>query len=105
MTDACERADACVEAGADAILIHSRDKTSRTSREQLGEKGFRVVIFANQTMRAAVQAMEQTLSSLAKERNATAVDPTISPVDHIFALVKTQEAIALEESLDRRSAN
>ena len=27
VADACERADAYVEAGADAILIHSKDKT------------------------------------------------------------------------------
>jgi phosphoenolpyruvate phosphomutase len=123
VADACERADAYVEAGADAILIHSRDKTLSEIEgflaewsglgtvplvavptlfptftvEQLGERGFGMVIFANQTMRAAVRAMEETLATLASERNAAAVDPTIAPVDHIFELVKTQEAIRLEE--------
>jgi phosphoenolpyruvate phosphomutase len=121
--DACERADAYVEAGADAILIHSRDKTlseidsfldqwSGTGTvplvavptlfptftvDRLGEKGFDMVIFANQTMRAAVQATEQTLDTLVRERNAAAVDPSIAPVKHIFELVETQEAIELEE--------
>jgi phosphoenolpyruvate phosphomutase len=121
--DACERADAYVDAGADAILIHSRDKTlseidsfldqwSGTGSvplvavptlfptftvEQLGGKGFHLVIFANQTMRAAVQATEQTLETLVRERNAAAVDPAIAPVKHIFELVETQKAIELEE--------
>jgi phosphoenolpyruvate phosphomutase len=121
--DACERADAYVDAGADAILIHSKDKTLSEingfleqwpgkgttplvavptlyptfTAEELGEKGFDLVIFANHPMRAAVQAIEQTLTTLADERNAAAVDPTIAPVNHIFELVKTQEAIKLEE--------
>jgi phosphoenolpyruvate phosphomutase len=49
-------------------------------------------------MRAAVQAMEDTLATLQKARKAAAVDPHIAPVDHIFELVGTKEAIALEES-------
>jgi phosphoenolpyruvate phosphomutase len=121
--DACERADAYVEAGADAILIHSKDKTLAEIEgfletwsgvgtvplvavptlyptftvDELGEKGFNMVIFANHPMRAAVRAMEQTLDTLARERNAAAVDPEIAAVDHVFELVETQAAIALEE--------
>jgi phosphoenolpyruvate phosphomutase len=121
---ACERADAYVEAGADAILIHSRDRSlaeieSFLERwegvgstplvavptlfptftvEQLHDKGFKVIIWANQPMRAAVGAIEQTLETLRDEKNAAAVDPTIAEVDHIFELVKTKEAIALEEA-------
>ena len=121
---ACERADAYVDAGADAILIHSKDKSLQeiegflgawagrgktplvavptlfpdyTDRE-LFDKGFQMVILANHPMRAAVQAMEQTLETLRTERKAAAVDPHIAPVDHIFELVRTKEAIALEES-------
>jgi phosphoenolpyruvate phosphomutase len=123
---ACERADAYVDAGADAILIHSRDKTlveiesflgswSGTgsvplvavptlfpsfTAEELAEKGFSMVIFANQPMRAAVQAMEETLATLREQRNAAAVDPTIATVDHVFELVGTKEMIALEEGVE-----
>ena len=125
--DAVERADAYVDAGADAILIHSRDKTlteieaflerwhGRDSTplvavptlfpdftvQELGAKGFRMIIFANQTMRAAVQATEATLGTLRDEGRAAAVDPGIAPVDHIFELVRTEEAIRLEESFER----
>jgi phosphoenolpyruvate phosphomutase len=120
---ACERADAYVEAGADAILIHSKDKSlaeieaflgswqglGRTplvavptlfpdfTDQQLYDKGFQVIILANHPMRAAVQAMEQVLDTLRSQRKAAAVDPFIAPVDHIFELVRTKEAIALEE--------
>ncbi|HWM02463.1 MAG TPA: isocitrate lyase/phosphoenolpyruvate mutase family protein, partial [Actinophytocola sp.] len=121
---ACERAEAYVDAGADAILIHSKDKSLQeiegflgawagrgktplvavptlfpdyTDRE-LFDKGFQMVILANHPMRAAVQAMEQTLETLRTERKAAAVDPHIASVDHIFELVRTKEAIALEES-------
>lgn len=120
---ACERADAYVDAGADAILIHSKDKTLQeiewflgswagrgktplvavptlfpdyTDRE-LFDKGFQMVILANHPMRAAVQAIEQILETLRTHRKAAAVDPHIASVDHIFELVRTKEAIALEE--------
>lgn len=121
---ACDRADAYVEAGADAILIHSKDKTLAEIEsfldswqgmgkvplvavptlfpsfpaDELFAKGFRMVIFANQPMRAAVRSIEQTLETLRDERMAASVDPQIAPVDHIFDLVKTKEAIELEES-------
>lgn len=121
---ACERADAYVDAGADAILIHSKDKSLQDiegflaawgglgktplvavptlfpdyTDVELYEKGFQLIILANHPMRAAVQAMEQTLDTLRTERKAAAVDPHIAPVNHIFDLVRTKEMIALEES-------
>jgi phosphoenolpyruvate phosphomutase len=121
---ACERADAYAEAGADAILIHSKDKTLREiegflerwdglgsiplvavptlfpdfTAEELHAKGFQMVIFANQPMRAAVRAMEETLTMLRDARKPAAADPHIAPVNHIFDLVRTKETIAAEES-------
>jgi phosphoenolpyruvate phosphomutase len=121
---ACERADAYADAGADAILIHSKDKSlgeiegflgawgglGKTplvavptlfpdyTDQELCDKGFSMIILANHPMRAAVQAMEQTLDMLHSARKASAVDPHIAAVDHIFELVGTKEAIALEES-------
>lgn len=122
--DACLRADAYADAGADAILIHSRDKTlSDIERfldrwdgtdaiplvsvptlypsftvEELGSRGFRMVIFANHPMRAAVAAIERTLETLGRERRASAADPEIASVDHIFELVGTKDAIELEDA-------
>ena len=121
--DACARADAYTDAGADAILIHSRDKTLAEiegflsswsgvgtiplvavptlfptfSSTQLYDRGFNLVILANQPMRAAVGAIEQTLAKLAVSGRASDVEADIVPVDHIFDLVDTKQAIALED--------
>lgn len=128
VAEACDRADAYVEAGADAILIHSRDKSlgeiegflekwrglgtvplvavptlfPTYSVDELHDKGFQVVIFANQPMRAAVQGMEETLQTLRQERRAASVDGGIASVDHLFELVGTKEMIELEEGPERQ---
>lgn len=128
--EACRRSDAYVEAGADAILIHSRDKSlaeiesfldrwSGTgsvplvavptlfpsfTAERLSNMGFRMVIFANQAMRAAISAMEDTLESLASHRRADAVDGDIAPLDHVFDLVGTRKTIEAEERAARSGA-
>jgi phosphoenolpyruvate phosphomutase len=125
--DACRRADAYAEAGADAILIHSRDRTLSEIEaflgkwqglgkvplvavptlfpmftvEQLHEKGFQMVILANQLMRASVKAMEDTLETLKKLRNAAALEGQIASVNHIFELVKTEGTIEFEETPDQ----
>ena len=121
---AMERAAAYADAGADAILIHSKDKTLTEiegfleewgragltvplvavptlfpdfSARELGEKGFSMVILANHPMRAAVKAMQETLERLKPEGRAAVADPHIAKVDEIFALVQTQETIEAEE--------
>jgi phosphoenolpyruvate phosphomutase len=122
--DACARADAYAEAGVDVVLIHSRDKTLGEIEGFLGSwgklgsvplaavptlfptftdadlraRGFNLVILANQPMRAAVKAVEETLETLARERRASAVDPHIATVEHLFELVGTKEAIAREDA-------
>jgi phosphoenolpyruvate phosphomutase len=121
--DAYDRASSYVEAGADALLVHSRDKTlgdidsfldrwkgasdvplvavptlfPAFTTDELFERGFRLIIFANQTMRAAVRATSEVLATLQAERRAAAVDGEITPVDEIFELVGTRQAIELEE--------
>lgn len=119
--EAIKRAETYAEAGADAILIHSRDKTLEEIQEFLGrwsgdtplvavptlfpdftvdqlqELGFNLVIFANHPMRASVQAMEETMQILSNKKYAAAVDDRIAAVDHVFGLVGTKEAIAAEE--------
>jgi phosphoenolpyruvate phosphomutase len=122
---AIERAVAYSEAGADAILIHSKDKSLSEiegflsawrdtgittplvavptlfpdyTANELSDKGFSLVILANQPMRAAVQAMEETLQRLKEEGKPAAADPHIAKVNHIFDLVHTKEAIEADEA-------
>src|SRR5262249_59541874 len=121
---ALERATSYAEAGADAILIHSTDRSlaeitafldawSRTgidtplvavptlfpdfTADELAAKGFSMVIFANQLMRASVRAIEDTLGCLREQGRPAAVDPHIAGVDHVFDLVHTRETIEAEE--------
>jgi phosphoenolpyruvate phosphomutase len=127
VAEACRRADAYVEAGADAILIHSRDRSLTEigeflrqwrgtgsvplvavptlfptySAQQLAAMGFRMTIFANQVMRAAVRGMEDALKILAEQQRAAAVDDSIAALDHVFDLVGTREAIEAEERAAR----
>lgn len=120
VSDALERADAYTKAGADALLVHSKDKTLAEvddflskwngsiplvavptlfpsfTVENLHEKGFQVVIFANQLMRAAVGAMEGSLKRLKETRKAESVDDSITPVNEIFDLVGTTESMELD---------
>lgn len=124
---ACERADAYVEAGADAVLIHSRDKTLKEiedfldqwqgvgsvplvavpslfpsfTAEELREKGFNMVIFANHPMRAAIKATEDALRIMAEHRRVDILDDMISPLEHVFGLVQTQETIEREATAFR----
>jgi phosphoenolpyruvate phosphomutase len=124
VTDAIARAEAYSAAGADAILIHSRDRTLSEIEaflerwignapvplvavptlfptftvEELHRKGFQMIIFANQPMRAAVASVERSLETLRETGKASSLDDSISSVDHLFELVRTEEAIALEEA-------
>lgn len=119
--EAIRRAELYAEAGADGILIHSRDRSLSEIEgflegwnaptplvavptlfpdyevDQLGDLGFRLVIFANHPMRASVAAMEETMQILSEKRYAAAVDDRIASVDHVFELVGTGETIAAEE--------
>lgn len=124
LADACGRADAYLEAGADAILIHSKDKTLTEiegflaewkglgqvplvavptlfpsfTADELRSKGFNMVIFANQAMRAAVRAMEETLETLAKTRKIETTEDAIAGLEHVFDLVGTRSAIEAEDT-------
>jgi phosphoenolpyruvate phosphomutase len=116
---------AYAEAGADAILIHSKDKSLEEiegfledwhradlavplvavptlfpdyTADELAAKGFSMVILANHPMRAAVQAMQETLGRLRPDGRAADADPHIAKVNEIFELVHTRETIEAEEA-------
>lgn len=123
---ACERADAYAEAGADALLIHSTDPTFTQIEEflstwdgvgtiplvavptlyptrgvdELYSRGFNMVIFANQTMRAAVRATDDVLRVMSDTRRLVEADAMILPLGYVFDLVGTQEAIDTESRGD-----
>ena len=112
--DALERARAFVQAGADAIMIHSRKKdpaeiitfleafrkedpvtpvvlvpTSFNSvkEEEWKERGANIVIYANQLMRAAVPAIREAAESILEHHRAEECDKNLMPFKEIIRMI------------------
>jgi phosphoenolpyruvate phosphomutase len=122
LEEAAARADAYEKAGADALLIHSKAKSPHevlafakqwkgklplvvvptmfptASVEELGQAGFKVIIFANQALRAAVSAMRSQLSILRREGRAEVLDGAIARLQDIYDLVGVPQFQAQEEA-------
>ena len=120
--EALRRATAYAQAGADALLIHSKAKSPQevlaftqqwkgktplvvvptmfpsASVEELFQAGFRVIIFANQALRAAVAAMREQLKVLRKEGRAEVIDGAIATLQDVYDLVGVKELQAREET-------
>ena len=116
--EAYYRAKSYAEAGADAILIHSKQKdpseiikfVSRwdldvpivavptkypnITMNELETIGVKMVIYANQALRGSVNAMDHVLKSIMKEKSTQAIEGEIVTIDEIFNL---QEVPAMKE--------
>jgi phosphoenolpyruvate phosphomutase len=115
LADALKRAEVYSKAGADAILIHSKEKTpseifsfakefrksknfiplvsvpstySKVYERDLIKNGFKLVIYANQLLRAAYPAMQNTAMTILKNRRAFEADKKIIPIKQIINLIK-----------------
>jgi phosphoenolpyruvate phosphomutase len=115
VNDALKRAEIYSKAGADAILIHSKEKTpkeiflfarkfkkskyyiplvsvpstySKVYEKELIENGFKVVIYANQLLRAAYPAMQNAAKSILEKSRAFEIDKKIVPIKKIITLIK-----------------
>jgi phosphoenolpyruvate phosphomutase len=120
---AYERAYAYREAGADAILIHSKSFSplkeftrnwnndcplvvvptlfEQTSLAELEDCGFRVVIFANHAVRAAVQAMRETLELIRSTGSISSVNDRIAPLEEVYRLVRLKELEEVEREVNK----
>lgn len=114
LKDGLKRAEAYSKAGADLILIHSKEKTpkeifsfskifikskyykplvavpstySKTSEKQLIQNGFKIVIYANQMLRAAYPAMQTAAKTILKNQRAFELDKKISSVKEVINLI------------------
>ena len=114
MDDAVKRAEAYIDAGADAIMIHSRRKgpdevfefcrraeafptqvplvavpTSyqQVSESELAERGINVVIYANHLLRAAYPQMVKTAESILHHGRALEADPLLSPINEALSII------------------
>jgi phosphoenolpyruvate phosphomutase len=118
--EALARARAYAAAGADAVLVHSKAPTFDELRAlgarwdgpvplvavpttypavtpaELLASGFRLAIFANQTLRGAILAMREVLGRLRAAERADAADDRIVPLDEVYRLVGVPELKANE---------
>ena len=115
LNDALKRAEIYSKAGADAILIHSKEKTpfeifsfarefrksknfiplvsvpstySKVYEKDLIKNGFKLVIYANQLLRAAYPAMQFTAKKILESGRAFEVEKKIIPIKEIINLIK-----------------
>jgi len=115
LSDALKRAEIYSKAGADAILIHSKEKTpneifsfakafkksknfiplvsvpstySKVYEKDLINNGFKLVIYANQLLRAAYPAMQSTARKILENSRAFEAEKKIIPIKEIINLIK-----------------
>lgn len=109
--EALRRAEAYAEAGADAVLIHSKsptfDELSGVARAwsskvplvvvptifdgvtaaELEEAGFKIVIYANQVVRAGIKAMRDALTVMKEDTRPGSVNDRVVPLKEVYDLV------------------
>ena len=118
MEDALTRAFAFVDAGADAIMIHSRKKDpseiqefiekfrakdattpivlvptsfNSVTEEEWKERGANIIIYANQLMRAEVPAMQKAAEMILEHHRAEECDAMLMPFKDIIRLIPAEE--------------
>ena len=114
MEDALLRAKAYVEAGADAIMIHSRKKEpdeifefikqfrvnnnytpivlvptsfNTVYEDEFKNRGANIIIYANQLTRSGFPAMQQAAESILKNHRAKECDDFCMPIKDIITLI------------------
>ncbi len=112
--DAIHRAKIYIEAGADALMIHSRRKSpdeifafcdayqrfdrrvplvvvpstfDRVLDTELAERGVSIVIYANQLLRSAYPAMVATAESILEHGRSHEADSRLLPISDILKLI------------------
>jgi phosphoenolpyruvate mutase len=114
MDDAINRAQRYVEAGSDAIMIHSRKKDpseviefakrfrknnkliplvsipttyNSIAEEELMKAGFNIVIYANHMIRASYPAMKSVAESILKNSRSLEVDNQIIDINELLEII------------------
>jgi len=126
MQTALKRAEAYEDAGADAILIHSKQKNPDEIFEfadsfkgncpvvvipttydtvkisELENHNIKMVIYANQTLRAAHKSMMNLLKILKNSENISSVNDKLSSMESIFELQSMYEIENKEKELEEK---
>ncbi|XP_062509292.1 phosphoenolpyruvate phosphomutase-like [Corticium candelabrum] len=121
LEEALMRATAYADAGADAILMHSKKsdpsdiiafmdawnnrapvvivptKYYTTPTDLFREKGISLVIWANHNLRAALQAIQDTTKQIYQDQSLVNVEKKIATVKEIFRLQNDEELVQAED--------
>ena len=128
LDEAIKRAHAYADAGADAILIHSKQRTADeilafcsrwqnrcpviivptkyydTPVEQFRKAQISVVIWANHNLRAAISAMRRVSRQIHQGELIADTEPVIASVNDVFALTNQPESSKRRCATCRRAA-
>jgi phosphoenolpyruvate phosphomutase len=110
LPEAMDRARAYAQAGADLVVIHSTDRDERTlwkianswdgscplaaipttysdvTLDDLAGAGYRLIVYANQLLRAALLSMSQVAKKLRQGDRLSSVESKIAPIEEILRL-------------------
>ncbi len=127
LEEALKRAHAYADAGADAIFVHSKKNTDEEvvafakawgrdiplvcspttyyqySSVELMERGYKMMIYANQGLRASVKAMLETYLAIKKSGSTKNVEDSIAPLKEVFKWTGVSEMEDLISSLQQPS--
>ena len=127
MNEALNRAKAYAAAGADAILIHSKQsrpdeiiafagewnescplvivptKYYSTPTDVFSKAGISLVIWANHMIRASIKAMENTSRQIFERESLTGIEDKIAGIDDIFKLQGADELLRAQERYLKKS--
>jgi len=125
MNEAIQRANAYENAGADAILIHSKKETAaeviefselwdgniplvvvpttypNVSVEELIKNKFKMIIYANQTLRASYIAMNNILKEIKNKDIISDVKQEMTSIEKIFELQEMYEIKNQEKNIEK----
>ncbi len=121
LDEALRRAEAYHDAGADAILIHSKGpeadeilefcrlfrgacpvvivptKYYNTPTEKFADAGVSTIIWANHSLRASVKAIRNVAETVFNEKSLVSIENEIAPLAEIFRLNGEHEMESLEK--------
>ena len=121
LDEALTRAVAYREAGADAILIHSKERNAdevlafkkefgdtapvvivptkyyETPTDVFREAGISTVIWANHNLRSAITAMRETSRRIRREESLAGIEPNVATLKDVFELTGDEELAEAEK--------
>lgn len=120
VAEAVHRCSAYADAGADAVLVHSKSRTNEQilrfldkwsgavpvvvvpttypdwSAQDAGAAGVSVIIYANQGLRATVTSLREAYRAIYQQGRSTELEGRIVDIQEIFRLQRLDEWKALE---------